>query len=259
MKKIWPFLLFFLSLSLRLWGGDFLILAGSLAGSLSVVCFYFLLRRFGEKTYSFGLAFFSSLALSLCPWHVIISRNFPVQSLIILGMLVGVWLSLVGLKGQRLAMPFGAAVFLAAKSAAQGALARYLGSFSPQFLFIKAGWSFLGQAMVHQGVLYYPDILFLLWGLAFFLTKKRTQLENTFIYWLVLAPLPAVFNPESPLFTTSFLMLVPLSFFIGLGLVRFFYFWKDRKKLWLFWSLGTVLFFIYAFSWLRFFDLYWNH
>jgi len=137
-------------------------------------------------------------------------------------------------------------------------LGRYFNYFSPAFLFFKGDWSNARNGVIYQGVIYYLDLIFLLLGFWAIFSRQRSSWENLMIYWLVVAPIPAALTRDSISSVRAFSLVIPLVFFIAVGLNYFFSFFRYFKK-----TLKFLLFFVlcvsYFFLFVRFLDFYFIH
>lgn len=137
-------------------------------------------------------------------------------------------------------------------------LGRYFNHFSGRFLFVEGDWSNPRNGTIYHGVLYFPDLLFMLVGLGILFAKKRTPFENFILYWLMIGPLPAALTRDSISSVRSFTMVIPLIFIISEGLAGFVNLLKKHSPI-VRYSLFVVLTILYCFVFVRFLDLYFIH
>ncbi|HUV71488.1 MAG TPA: hypothetical protein VMW25_00630 [Clostridia bacterium] len=236
-------------------------------GALTVVTTYFLIRE-AQVERAESIARLSALLLAINPWHILVSREFILGDGLLLAVTLGLWFffHFEGKKKVRktavalTGIIFGG-VFLKESLSFHSLTEiadRYGAPFSGQFLFFAGDWFGLNKAAAYQGAMYDLDIVFLLWGLGYLISKKRDRFENLILYWLLLAPLPAIFFPEKPLSLASFGLVIPLVFLVAQGVDRLF--WSLRKKpLWAKVSTQLFLWSGYGFCLIRFVDLIFNH
>ncbi len=226
---------------------------GAVLGALTVATIYFLIKKLRSEGES--LARLTAFFLAINPWHILVSREFWQLDISLLIAILSVLLFFRFSRGQKTEKVMtiftgGALVGLF--------FSRYLTSFSSQFLFFNGGWSFLNRVFSYQGALYFPDIIFSLWGLGFLLNKKRDRLESLILLWLLLAPWPAVFFSHKPLWLVSFGLVIPLTFFVAQGVGEFKRFLEEKsvlvKSIGIFALIGS-----YGFCLVRFFDLILFH
>lgn len=125
----------------------------------------------------------------------------------------------------------------------------YFDSFSTEFLFTFGDIKFRHSIQGGFGQLYWWDVIFLLTGLFFLLTKFKDKKTRFFILaWLLLAPIPSVLTRDGGNHATRLiLMLPPLLIIISFG---FYQFWETiiaKKQKWL-WLVALSLVFILQFS-----------
>jgi hypothetical protein len=245
---------FIISFLLRVYPLSAGIKPGAILGALTVTAVYLLIKR-AKNERGEALARLTALVLAVNPWHILVSREFWQLDICLLAAVLGFLVFFRFCRNKRLEK--GVAVLIG--SALVGLVfSRYLASFSGQFLFFNGGWSFLNRVFSYQGAMYYLDIVFLLWGLSFLLSKERDTFENLILFWLLIAPWPAVFFPQAPLSIVSFGLVVPLSFLVAEGLERFNQFLKKKPNL-VRKAAILALLSSYGFCLGRFFDLICFH
>jgi len=137
----------------------------------------------------------------------------------------------------------------------RGFLTRYFNHFSPKFLAFEGDWNSPRHSAPYFGVIGHVNFILLLIGLGSFLSRKRKKRDYFFLYWLVVAPLPAALTRDIVSGVRSLSMVVPISFFIGFGLNRVLNLNLGGVKRFLIGGLA-FLFFLDFIYW---FDLYHNH
>lgn len=129
----------------------------------------------------------------------------------------------------------------------------YFNYFSPRFLIFEGDWQNTQYLPPYVGVILYPSLIFLILGIFFALTRQKLDKINLFfLFWLLIAPIPAALTQNSIQSAIAMPISIPLIYFISLGI----YFITSKYKniiLYLF-IIGIYLasFFYYA-------DLYLNH
>lgn len=98
-------------------------------------------------------------------------------------------------------------------------LKNYFDHFNFNYLFLS-GDTNPRHSIQTVGGLYLIQLPFLLYGLLLSL-KKRTKVDLLLLAWLFLAPIPAAITLASPHALRSLAMIIPLTIFTALGLVRF--------------------------------------
>lgn len=106
----------------------------------------------------------------------------------------------------------------------------YLQVFSTQFLFIQGDLN-LRHSPNEVGQLYRVELIFLLAGIAFFLTSKISwKIKSFIIFWVLTAPIPAVLTRDGGMHATRlFFLLPPLIFLIAFGVAGI---WQSTPKKW---------------------------
>jgi len=117
----------------------------------------------------------------------------------------------------------------------------YFRPFSTEFLFTNGDINFRHSIQGGFGQLWWLDVIFLIFGLFYLLTKFKDVNVKRFIFcWLLLAPLPSVLTREGGIHATRLiLMLPPLLVIIAFGFYQIFEMigQKKRKLLWLIFGL----------------------
>ncbi|RJR24491.1 hypothetical protein C4578_02630 [Candidatus Microgenomates bacterium] len=138
----------------------------------------------------------------------------------------------------------------------RGVLGRYLNHFSGNFLFFSGDWSNPRNGVVYHGVLYLPDLIFVIAGLGILFSRKRAPSENLMLYWLLLAPLPSAVTRDIISSVRSFTMVIPFVFLIATGMDGILNLLSKKR----FKIAGAVTFLlIYTVFFVRFLDLYFIH
>lgn len=108
----------------------------------------------------------------------------------------------------------------------QVALKGYLDHFSPRFLFFE-GDTIGRHSQVDMGQIYFFDSIFIFFALFAF-SKIKGNTKNIFLFWLIAAPIPAVIVLPTPHAYRTLQMVIPLSFFSGIGA---YYFFSTKKPI----------------------------
>ncbi len=132
----------------------------------------------------------------------------------------------------------------------RGSLTRYFNHFSPRFLAFDGDWSNPRHSAPYFGMIGHVNFVLLIIGLGFFISKKRSLKEYFFLYWLLVAPLPAALTRDIVSGVRALGMVVPISFFIGYGLINI----KISKS-----AFRYLLFTIILLDFIYWFDLYHTH
>lgn len=103
----------------------------------------------------------------------------------------------------------------------------YLQSFSTHFLFIQGDLN--PRHSIGKGELYRFEIIFLLLGIVFFLTRPINKKVKLFLFlWLLVAPVPAALTRDGGMHATRLFFLLPvLILLIAMGVL---YSWESLKK-----------------------------
>jgi 4-amino-4-deoxy-L-arabinose transferase-like glycosyltransferase len=130
---------------------------------------------------------------------------------------------------------------------------RYFNHFSPRFLTFEGDWQNARHSAPYIGVILYPSLVFLFIGIFFALKQKKiNKLNLFFLFWLILAPIPAALTRDNIQAVRSMSFSIPLVYFIALGIYSFF---QKRKSIF----LKLLVVFIYLISFIYYGDLYLNH
>ncbi len=125
-------------------------------------------------------------------------------------------------------------------------LQNYLSSFSLPFLFIFGDKSNFRHTIPGFGLIFISLLPFLIYGL--FSQKPKEKLNQLMLSWLLISPIAAAltFNGGNHA-TRLFLMLLPISYYIGLGLFQLL---SSRKvsKIFASFLLFTLIFEIFGYS-----------
>lgn len=143
-----------------------------------------------------------------------------------------------------------------ALSFTRGILGRYFNHFSARFLFFEGDWSNKRHSVGYLGVMEIVSIPFLILGLVTLFHKRRNNLENFFLYWLLIAPLPAAITRDSIQAIRSLPMAIPLIFIISTGILTFLG-WFKKTKIKSLVTTGLVM--VYFFNLAYYLDLYYVH
>lgn len=132
----------------------------------------------------------------------------------------------------------------------------YLQSFSTQFLFINGDLN-LRHSINNMGGLYKFEIIFLVLGISFLLTKPLDKRLKLFlILWFLAAPIPAALTRDGGMHATRLFFLLPLLvFLVSLGV---YYTWDSVKEVYRkFFVVGYVG--VLALSFIFYQHNYWVH
>ncbi len=139
----------------------------------------------------------------------------------------------------------------------RGASSRYFNHLSPTYLTFEGDWSNPRHSAPYIGILLYPSIIFLLIGFLkntnLFLNKKTTPLLTFMTLWFFLAPLPAALSRDSIHAVRSMSQVIPLVFFVALGIKTVLDLFKPQKLITLLISLSFLI------SLFFYLDLYHSH
>ncbi len=143
-------------------------------------------------------------------------------------------------------------------------LDRYLNYFSPRFLAFSGDWNNPRHSAPYFGVIGHLNYLLFLLGLAFFLAQKHPLTEYFFLFWLLLAPLPAALSRDIVSGVRSLPLVVPLAVFIGYGFSFIFqqiasFLAKERQIAWSRPWLKMAFLFLWGLDFLYWGDLYFVH
>lgn len=112
----------------------------------------------------------------------------------------------------------------------QRLLDQYLDYFSPQFLFLEGGLP-KRYAIVHVGLLYITFLLLAIFYLMFPVVKIKRRLFLLFLYFLLVAALPAAISVDDfPNVHRAIFMIFPLTLFMGIVVLNFFTATKKVSK-----------------------------
>lgn len=132
----------------------------------------------------------------------------------------------------------------------------YLQVFSTEFLFIKGDLN-LRHSTDEMGQLYRIEIIFLLAGIAFFLTSKvDAKIKTLLIFWLLASPIPAILTRDGGMHATRLFFLLPIFIFLvafGIyGIVR------ETPKKWRKFTVGSIAM-TYLLAFALYQHSYWVH
>src|SRR5258708_5973983 len=137
----------------------------------------------------------------------------------------------------------------------------YIYDFSSNYtVYFSGNFLFLGEneperyRIPFTGMLFPIEIIFLIIGGFCTFVNKKLQHAGIFMAMLLLAaPIPAAAtSQEVPSITRSFAMVLPLLYFISLGILRCFEIMKRKKLAQVFILLSVVLIYMYSFSYFWF-------
>lgn len=103
----------------------------------------------------------------------------------------------------------------------------YLQPFSTHFLFIQGDLNL--RHSIGKGEFYRFEIIFLLLGIVFFLTRPIDKKVKIFLFlWLITAPIPAALTRDGGMHATRLFFLLPvLILLVAMGVI---YSWESLKK-----------------------------
>lgn len=135
---------------------------------------------------------------------------------------------------------------------------RYFNHFTARFLFFEGDWQSPRHSAPYMGMMYYLEIPFLIFGLAFAIIKVKAKEKYFLFWWLLSGPVPSAITRDEVQGLRSFWMVIPLVIFTALG-INVFYRWLKNKKKFFYW--GGVLFLIvgYLICLIFYLDLYYIH
>jgi len=223
-KKILIFATFVIAFLLRALSLGFLpsSLPAAILGTLTIIAFYFFLRK-NEPKGAESLALVAAFLLAINPWHILTSRYSWQLNLLLLGIIVVLsfffhfdWQRKI--KKTVVLVFFSQVFFFPLKIILDKdyLLERYFSHFSAGFLFFNGNWSLVNRVFSYQGVMFFLDVVFLILGLSALIRKERSKLENLMLLWLLLAPLPSLLLPGLPSLI-SYNFVIPLVFVAAKG------------------------------------------
>jgi len=213
-EKIFIFSVFLFALILRLinFSNNLEVLTAFLS-SLMIVGIYFIIKK-----YDLAWARISVVFLVISPWLIVFSRN-PYEL-------------------------FGQMKIVASP---KEILQNYFTLFSAKYLFFSGIWPNSTKFLSYQGMMYLPDLFFLIFGLKQLLSKEKNIIERIVIYSFFTFLVISSIMPGSLLFTL--LTGIVLVLVTAKGFASF----MEKSKIFLFFIVFYLFFFI------RFLDLYFFH
>ncbi len=138
----------------------------------------------------------------------------------------------------------------------RGFATRYFNHLSPKFLAFEGDWNNGRQGAPYYGMAGNTGFVFLIIGLAVFLSKKHLLNKYLFLVWLLIFPLPAALTRDIITGVRSLNLVIPLAVFIGLGLDFVF-----SLKLSPIFKTGLLLVIVsvFLFDFTYYLDLYYQH
>lgn len=270
MKKILLSLILLISLLLRVY--DTVSLPTSLTGILAIWLFYLFINNGlrGNTAKSSNIALTGSLVLAFNPWHVVLSRqNWEISLSLTATLAALVCLQQLTHKKNRrwfigsmiviiltLIILIIRGGFLGVLFPISSTLGTYFNHFSGRFLFIEGDWFNPGLGVIYHGLFYLVDAPLMVMGLLFVVKNGHKQFDRFMLIWLLLAPLPSVLTNQSFFSINSFTMVIPLVYFITIGIVSLSKLITNHGLLI---ASYCLLFTVYAFFFIRFADLYLIH
>ncbi len=132
-------------------------------------------------------------------------------------------------------------------------LLRYFNHFSPKFLAFEGDWQSPRHSAPYVGVLLYPSLLFLIIGIFFALSRPKIDKINWFfLFWLLLAPVPAALTRDTIQAVRSMSFSIPLMYFSAVGI---YCFTQKFKNIFVY----LLIIGAYLISFIYYGDLYLNH
>jgi len=138
----------------------------------------------------------------------------------------------------------------------KGFASRYLNHFSPKFLAFTGDWQNARHSVPYFGVISHLGFVLLILGVIIYLKEDSCQDRRFFLYWLLVAPLPAALTRDSVSSVRALTMVIPLSYFIGLGVSGLTNL-KINKFIQV--SVYCLLITAFTFDFGYYLDLYHNH
>jgi len=143
-------------------------------------------------------------------------------------------------------------------------LLKYFNHFSPQFLLTQGDWQSPRHSAPYTGVLLIPSFFFLILGLftTHYSTKNYSSnnyssINLFFLFWLLLAPIPAALTRDSLSAVRAMSLSIPLCYFSAMGLISTLKYFSKNKFLYL--TTSLLIFLSYLLSFVYYTDLYYNH
>lgn len=96
---------------------------------------------------------------------------------------------------------------------------RYLNNFSPQFLFWQGDWQNPRHSAPYVGLLLWPLIWLLPLGLLKASVGPKRKINLFFLFWLLIAPLPAALTRDEIQANRTLGLFLPISYFSTIGYV----------------------------------------
>ena len=138
----------------------------------------------------------------------------------------------------------------------RGIMGRWFNHFSGRFLFFEGDFSNLRHSAPYQGMLLLSDLIILILGFFEIFKNKLKKEHLFFLFWLILAPLPAVLSRDQVHAVRSFNMAIPLIIICTFGLSGLITFINKNKYKVYFYS---IVFLVYLVSITYFLDSYFVH
>jgi len=129
---------------------------------------------------------------------------------------------------------------------------KYASHFNPNFLFIN-GDEVPRSKVPEMGLLYLIELPLLIYG--FYQSKKRNQLNLLMFSWLLIAPIASSLTFQAPSALRSLPMVVPLSYFIAVGIINTQKVYPPEGGR----AIYCLLIAIYLFSFAYYLDAYYRH
>jgi len=140
----------------------------------------------------------------------------------------------------------------------RGVMGRYFNHFSTRFLFFEGDYSNPRHSPPNHGMLFIPDIIFLITGLIVIL--KDLKRPSLFILlWFLLSPLPAVLSRDQVHAVRSLNFIIPAVVIMSIGFIYLLKVAKNNCNKILAGVVYFILFLVYLVSFIYYFDSYYVH
>lgn len=141
---------------------------------------------------------------------------------------------------------------------ARGILGRYFNHFSGRFLFFEGDWSNKRLGVPYMGVMYFIEIIFLVFGIYLLVRQKNIPGRNFLFYWLLISPVPVALTRDSVSAVRALNMVIPLTIFVGAGIYQLILWLKSYPRL-IQCMLSVVCCLLYVWNFVYFLDQYFLH
>lgn len=136
-------------------------------------------------------------------------------------------------------------------------LTRYFNHFSTKFLIFEGDWQVARHSAPYMGVILFPSLIFLLFGIFRSLILKLNPINKFFLFLLLLSPLPSALTKDIIQPVRCLTLSIPLVYFTAVGISNFL----NLLAKYSYWKIvGYIfLFIIYLSSFVYYQDMYYNH